>query len=143
MKGKGEMKAGEKPILLSGDNPQIPKGYGDAPVQAYLDAVPGWKQSVCRRIDVIVAAEVPGVCKAVKWNSPMYGMAKDCWFLSFHCSTKYVKITFCRGGDLDPPPAETSKYPHIRYHHIHEGEELGEQFASWVRQAAALPGEKM
>lgn len=132
-----------KPKLLSGGNPQIPKGYGDAPVRAYLDAVPGWKQAVCRRIDAVVSETVPGVEKAVKWNSPFYGREKDSWFLSFHCFDKYVKVTFFQGARLDPPPAETSKYPAVRYHHVKEGDELGEQFAGWVRQASKLPGEKM
>jgi len=132
-----------EPRLLSGGNPQIPKGYGEEPISAYLDAVPGWKQAVCRRIDEIVSAEVPGVVKAVKWNSPMYGREKDCWFLSFHCFDKYVKVSFYRGAELSPPPKETSKYPAIRHHHAREGEDLGEQFASWVRQAAALPGQRM
>lgn len=133
----------KKPLILSGGNPQIPKGYGEAPVQAYLDAVPGWKNAVCRRIDEIVSEAVPGVMKAVKWNTPLYGMEKDYWFLSFHCFEKYVKVTFFKGSDLDPQPRETSKYPAIRYHHVREGDELGEQFASWVRQASVLPGDKM
>ena len=132
-----------RPKLLSGGNPQIPKGYGEAPVRAYLDAVPGWKQAACRRIDAIVSEEVPGVEKAVKWNSPFYGLEKDCWFLSFHCFDKYVKVTFFRGADLSPPPAQTSKYPAVRYHHVREGDELGERFAHWVRQASKLPGEKL
>ena len=133
----------EKPLILSGGNPQIPKGYGEAPVQAYLDAVPGWKNAVCRRIDEVVGEMVPEAIKAVKWNTPLYGVEKDHWFLSFHCFEKYVKVTFFKGGDLDPPPRETSKYPAIRYHHVREGDELGEQFANWVRQASVLPGEKM
>lgn len=137
-----------KPKILSGGNPQIPKGYGEAPVQAYLDAVPdtgpgGWKHAACRRIDAIVSAEVPAVCKAVKWNSPFYGMEKDCWFLSFHCFDKYVKVTFFRGAELDPPPEEGSKHPAVRYHHVREGETLGDEFAAWVRQASKLPGERM
>jgi hypothetical protein len=131
------------PKLLSGGNPQIPKGYGEAPIQAYLDAVPGWKQAACRRIDAIVSQTIPGAQKAVKWNTPLYGMEKDYWFLSFHCYAKYVKVTFFKGAEFDPPPKEKSKYPAIRHHHVREGEELGEQFADWVRQAAALPGEKM
>ena len=129
--------------LLSGGNPQIPKGYGEAPVRAYLDAVPGWKQAVCRRIDAIVGDAVPGVEKAVKWNTPFYGIDKDSWFLSFHCFERYVKVTFFRGTELDPPPAEVSKYPAVRYHHVHEGDELEEQFTQWVKQASRLPGEKM
>ena len=136
------------PKILSGGNPQIAKGYGEEPVRAWLDAVPktgpgGWKHKACRRIDAIVSAEVPGVEKAVKWNSPFYGVEKDCWFLSFHCFDKYVKVTFFRGSDLSPAPKETSKYRAIRYHHLREGDELGEQFADWVRHAAALPGERM
>ena len=137
-----------KPKLLSGGNPQIPKGYGEEPVKAFLDAVPrtgpgGWKHAACRRIDEVVSDTVPDVCKAVKWNSPMYGMEKDCWFLSFHCYDKYVKVTFFQGAELDPPPAETSKHPAVRYHHVREGDELGSEFADWVRQASRLPGEKM
>lgn len=132
-----------EPKLLSGGNPQIPKGYGEGPVKAYLDAVPGWKQAVCRRIDAIVSKEVSGVCKAIKWNSPLYGMERDYWFLSFHCFDRYVKVTFYRGAQLDPPPAERSKYPAIRHHHVREGDELGDQFADWIRQASKLPGEKM
>ena len=132
-----------KPKLLAGGNPQIPKGYGEEPIQAYLDALPGWKQSVCRRIDAVISAEVPGVVKAVKWNSPMYGIEKDCWFLSFHCFDRYVKVSFYQGAQLSPPPKETSKYAAIRYHHVTEGGEVGEQFADWVRQASRLPGEKM
>ena len=134
-----------QPKLLSGGNPQIPMGYGEEPIRAYLDAVPdtgpgGWKQAVCRRIDEIVSREVPGVCKAIKWNSPFYGLEKDCWFLSFH---RYVKVTFFRGAELDPPPKEKSKYPAIRYHHVHEGDEVGDEFAEWVRQASKLPGMRM
>ena len=137
-----------QPRLLSGGNPQIAKGYGEAPVRAWLDAVPdagpgGWKQAACRRIDAIVSRQVPGVCKAVKWNSPFYGMEKDCWFLSFHCFDRYVKVTFFQGAKLDPPPEEKSKYPAVRYHHVREGDALGDEFAEWVKQAAALPGEKM
>lgn len=131
------------PRLLSGGNPQIPKGYGEESIRAYLDAVPGWKQAVCRRIDAVVSEQVPGVCKAIKWNSPLYGMEKDHWFLSFHCFDKYVKVTFFKGGHLEPPPPETSKYRAIRHYHVREGEELGEPFADWVRQASKLPGEKM
>jgi hypothetical protein len=136
------------PKLLSGGNPQIPKGYGDAPVDAWLAAVPadgpgGWKHAACRRIDAIVSAEVPDVCKAVKWNSPFYGMQEDCWFLSFHCFDRYVKVTFFRGAELDPPPEEGSKHPAVRYHHVREGDTLGDEFAAWVRQASKLPGERM
>ena len=115
--------------LLSGGNPQIAKGYGEAPVRAYLDAVPGWKQAACRRINSIVSEQVAGVEKAIKWNSPFYGTEKDCWFLSFRCFDSYVKVTFFRGAELSPPPAETSKYPAIRYYHVREGDQLGEQFS--------------
>jgi hypothetical protein len=132
-----------EPILLSGGNPQIAKGYGDGPVRAYLDAVPGWKQAVCRRIDDIVGQSVPTAVKAIKWNSPFYGMERDCWFLSFHCFDKYVKVTFFNGSQLEPPPAEQSKYPAVRYLRVHEGDDLGEPFVEWVRQASKLPGEKM
>ena len=132
-----------RPTLLSGDNPQIAKGYGDAPVQAYIAAVPGWKRAVSRRIDAVVSAEVPGVAKAVKWNSPFYGTEPDCWFLSLHCYAKYVKVAFFRGAALDPPPPEASKQPDVRYVHVREGDVPGEQFAEWVRQAAALPGVRM
>ena len=133
-----------KPRLLSGGNPQIPKGEGDAPVQAYIAAMPGWKREVGRLLDSIIAATVPGVRKAVKWNSPFYG-APDAegWFLSFHVFTKYVKVTFFRGASLDPPPAGKSKYPDVRYLDIHEGQLDEAQFADWVRQASMLPGEKM
>lgn len=134
----------DKPVLLSGGNPQIPKGYGDEPVEAYIAAMPDWKQAVGRWIDKIVTKTVPGVMKAVKWNSPFYGVEKDHYFLSFHCFDRYVKVTFLNGGALGPPPPVTSKYPAVRYFHIHEGDEPDEgQFADWVKQASGLPGEKM
>lgn len=133
-----------KPVLLSGGNPQIAKGYGDAPVQAYIAAMPGWKSDVGRRIDAIIERTIPGVQKAVKWNSPFYGADGEGWFLSYHCFTKYIKITFFQGASLRPAPPETSKYPAVRYFHIHEDDALDEaQFADWVKQAAALPGERM
>lgn len=134
-----------EPVLLSGGNPQIPKGYGDAPVQAYVDAMPGWKSEIGRRIDAIVTAEFPDVRKAVKWNSPFYGVADAelGWFLSLHCFTRYVKVTFFRGASLRPAPPGKSKYPEIRYLDIHEGKFDEDQFVDWVRQAAALPGEKL
>lgn len=134
-----------KPVLLSGGNPQIPKGEGDGPVQAYLAAMPGWKQPIGKRIDAIVERAVPGVRKAVKWNSPLYGAPdREGWFLSFHCFDRYVKVTFFQGGALTPVPPETSKYPAVRYVHVHEGEDVDEAgFADWVRQASLLPGEKM
>ena len=133
-----------KPKLVSGGNPQIPKGEGDAPVQAYIAAMPGWKREVGERIDAIVAATVPNVRKAVKWNSPFYGAPDgEGWFLSFHVFTRYVKATFFRGTSLKPMPQGTSKHPEVRYLDIHEGEFDEARFAGWVEQAAKLPGEKM
>lgn len=133
-----------KPILLSGGNPQIAKGYGDAPVQAYIAALPGWKRDIGRRLDALIERAAPGVKKAVKWNSPFYGVEEGAWFLSFHCFTRYLKVTFFRGASLDPPPPETSKYEAVRYFHIHEHDELDEAlFADWVKQAAKLPGERL
>ena len=135
---------GSEPVLLSGGNPQIAKGYGDAPVQAYIAAMPGWKSEVGRRLDTLIEQAAPGVSKAVKWNSPFYGVEGDGWFLSLHCFAKYVKVAFFRGTSLDPPPPVASKTPNTRYFHIHEGEALDEaQFAAWVRQASRLPGERL
>lgn len=132
------------PKLLSGGNPQIAKGYGDAVLQSYIDAMPGWKQDVGRRIDALVTAVVPGVVKAVKWNSPFYGMEKDIWFLGFHCMTKYVKVAFFKGAQLVPLPPGASKQADVRYLDIYEDRRFDEaQFSDWVRQASALPGEKM
>ena len=130
-------------VLLSGGNPQIAKGYGDAPVQAYIAAMPGWKSDVGRRLDAIVQREVPNVAKAVKWNTPLYGNEGDGWFLSFHCFTHYVKVTFFRGSSLEPTPPGTSRYENVRYLDIREGALDEAQFADWVRQASRLPGEKM
>ena len=135
--------AGAKPALLSGGNPQIAKGYGDEPVQAYIAAMPGWKSDVGRRLDAIIERAVPGVKKAVKWNSPFYGVEDDFWFLSYHVFTKYVKVTFFRGDQLDPTPSGTSKHPGVRYLDIHEGKLDEKQFADWVKQASELPGEKL
>ena len=134
--------AGE-PVLLSGGNPQIAKGYGDAPVQAYIAAMPGWKRDIGRRIDAVIEKAVPDVRKAVKWNSPFYGLEDDCWFLSLHFFTKYVKVTFFRGSSLEPAPSGKSKYPDVRYLDIHEGAFDEAQFADWVKQASRLPGERM
>lgn len=133
------------PRLLSGGNPQIPKGYGDAPVQAWIVAAPGWKGPLAARLDAIIAAEVPGVRKAVKWNSPFYGTGEEgTWFLSFHCFTKYLKVTFLRGARLDPPPPGPSKHPEVRYLDIREDDEPDEaRFRDWVRQASRLPGERL
>ena len=133
-----------KPALLSGGNPQIAKGYGDAPVQAYIDAMPGWKREVGRRLDALIARTVPGVHKAVKWNTPLYGMDDKAWFLAFHCFTHYVSVTFFRGLSLDPVPPGTSKSRDTRYFRIHETDPFDEeQFANWVKQASRLPGERM
>jgi hypothetical protein len=151
-----------KPVLLSGGNPQIAKGYGDAPVQAYIAAMPGWKRDVGRRLDALIERTVPGVHKAVKWNSPFYGVEDQtafpksanrfseknarqpgAWFLSFHCFTKYVKVTFFRGTSLDPVPPGPSKHKDVRYLDIHEGELDADQFVAWVKQASRLPGERM
>lgn len=135
---------GGQPAQLSGGNPQIAKGYGEEPVQAYIAAMPGWKSALGVRIDELISATVPGVRKAVKWNSPLYGMKDDYWFLGIHVFTKYVKVAFFRGGSLDPTPPGPSKQKEVRYLDIHEDDELDEaQFIAWVKQAAALPGEKM
>ena len=131
----------KKPALLAGGNPQIAKADGDAPVQAYIAAMPGWKRDVGRRLDALIVRTVPGVRKAVKWNSPFYGVDGQGWMLSFHCFTRYVKVAFFRGASLRPPPPAASKHKDVRYLDIHEGDELDEsQLASWVKQAAALPG---
>jgi hypothetical protein len=129
------------PRLLSGGNPQIPKGDGDGPVQAYLDAMPGWKRDAGRALDDLIVRTVPEVRKAVRWNSPFYGIEGRGWFLGFHCITKYVKVSFMRGSELEPLPPVESKDPHTRYFHIYEGDVLDEPLVgSWVAQAAALPG---
>lgn len=136
--------AGKKPALLSGGNPQIPKGYGDAPVQAYIAAIPDWKREVGRRLDALITHTIPGVRKAVKWNSPLYGMEDQVWFLSFHCFTKYVKVAFFRGASLSPVPPGTSRQENVRYLDVYENEPLDEaQFVDWVKQASRLPGERM
>ncbi|MEX0645184.1 MAG: DUF1801 domain-containing protein [Parvularculaceae bacterium] len=151
-----------KPKLLSGDNPQIPKGNGDAPVKAYIAAIPGWKQEIARRLDALITRAVPGVKKAVKWNSPFYGVEDQSafpksgnrfsdesarqtrgWFLSFHCFTTYVKVAFFRGADLRPLPPGASKQKQVRYLDIHEGELDDAQFTRWVKQASRLPGDRM
>jgi hypothetical protein len=131
----------DKPVLLSGGNPQIAKADGDAPVRAYIEAMPGWKRDVGRRLDALIVQTVPDVAKAVRWNSPLYGVEGQGYFLGFHCFTRYIKVSFFRGAALEPMPPVGSKSPDARYLHIHEDEPLDEaQLASWVRQAAALPG---
>jgi hypothetical protein len=137
--------AGEatKPVLLSGGNPQIAKGYGDAPVEAYIAAMPGWKSDLGGRLDALIVRTVPGVEKAVKWNSPFYGVEEGSWFLSFHVFAKYVKVTFFRGASLSPIPPGASKHRHVRYLDIYEGQFDEAQFVDWVNQASRLPGERM
>jgi hypothetical protein len=135
--------AGE-PRLLSGGNPQIAKAEGEAPVRAYIDAMPGWKRDVGRRLDEIIASTVPGVCKAVKWNSPFYGVQPGLWFLSFHCFDRYVKVAFFRGASLTPVPPGASKQREVRYLDVYEDRPIDDaQFAAWVKQASSLPGEKL
>lgn len=130
-----------KPVLLSGGNPQIAKGDGDAPVQAYLAAIPGWKQELGRYLDALIVRTVPAVRKAVKWNSPFYGIEGQGWFLSFHCFEKYIKVTFFRGTALHPLPPGASKHPEVRYLDLRQDEPLDEAaLTSWLRQAAELPG---
>jgi len=130
-----------KPVLLSGGNPQIAKADGDAPVQAYIAAMPHWKSDVGRRLDSIIVRTVPDVQKAVRWNSPFYGMAGQGWFLNFHCFTKYVKVAFFNGSSLRPLPPGESKDENVRYLNIYEDGEFDEaQFAAWVKQASELPG---
>ena len=134
-------RAKAKPVLLAGGNPQIAKADGDAPVKAYIAAMPGWKRNVGRRLDTLIKRTVPNVRKAVKWNQPLYGIEGRGFFLSFYVYTRYVKVTFFRGTSLLPLPPGSSKHPEVRYFDIYEDDELDEkQMASWIRQAAALPG---
>lgn len=140
---KAAPKTSAKPKLLSGGNPQIAKAYGDAPVQAYIAAMPDWKRDVGKRIDAIITKAVPGVKKAVKWNSPFYGKIANLWFLSFHVFARYVKVTFFQGASLKPPPEGKSKYPQVRYYDIHEGAFDEAQFEKWVKQSVKFPGEKL
>jgi hypothetical protein len=133
-----------KPVLLSGGNPQIAKASGDAPVRAYIAAMPGWKSDVGRRLDALIVRTVPGVQKAVKWNTPLYGVEGQGWFLSYHCFTRYVKVAFLRGASLRPLPPGESKQKDVRYLDIHEDDQLDEaQFSAWVKQASELPGERL
>lgn len=130
-----------KVVLLSGGNPQVAMADGDAPVQAYIAAMPGWKRDVGRQLDRLIVKAVPGVCKAVKWNSPLYGVEGRGWFLGYHCLTKYVKVAFFRGADLAPMPPGTSKQKNMRYLDIYEDTALDENLLTdWIRQASKLPG---
>jgi hypothetical protein len=138
---KPQSRGSAKPALLAGGNPQIAKADGDAPVQAYIAAMPGWKSGVGRHLDELIVRTVPGVRKAVKWNSPFYGVEGQGWFLNFHTFTKYIKVAFFRGSSLNPLPPGASKHEEVRYLDIREDDELDEaQLAAWIRQAAALPG---
>ena len=133
--------ATQGPVLLAGGNPQIAKADGDAPVQAYIAAMPGWKSDVGRRLDEVITRTIPDVRKGVRWNSPFYGMEGGGWFLNFHSFTKYVKVAFFSGTSLEPVPPGESKDENVRYLDIHEDEPLDEaQFAEWVKQASRLPG---
>ncbi len=145
MKTKSKRTPARKPVrkkvkLLSGGNPQVAKGEGDAPVQAYIAAVPGWKREVARKIDSLVTRAVPGVRKAVKWNSPFYGCEDQGWFMSFHCFTQYVKVAFYKGASLKPVPPGGSKHPEVRYLDIYEGDAFEAAMRGWVSQAARIPG---
>ena len=143
MAGKTSKKSA-KVALLAGGNPQIPKGDGDGPVQAYIAAMPGWKHDVGRRLDALIVRTVPDVRKAVKWNSPFYGIEDQGWFLNFHCFTKYVKVAFFRGTSLRPLPPGESKHEEVRYLDVHEHDAIdARQFTKWVKQASKLPGEHM
>ena len=135
------IKAKSKPALLAGGNPQIARAVGAAPVRAYIAAMPGWKRGVGRRLDALIVRIVPDVRKAVKWNSPFYGIEGKGWFLNFHCFTKYVKVAFFRGASLRPLPPGASKHKDVRYLDIHEDDEFDERLlAGWIRQASELPG---
>ncbi len=138
-KAKGGMVEG-KPVLLTGGNPQMPKSDGDAPVQAYIAAIPRWKSILARRLDEIIVVNVPDVRKAVRWNSPFYGVEGRGWFVSYHVFSRYVKVTFLNGASLDPVPSGGGKDPDSRWVDIYEGKLDEEQMADWVRQSAALPG---
>ena len=142
-KGKRTANAGtELAVVLSGGNPRIAKADGDAPVQAYIAGMPGWKRDLGKRLDALIVRNVPNVRKAVKWNTPFYGIEGQGWFLGFHTFTRYVKVAFFRGTSLQPvPPGGTPKSKDARWIDIHEGDLLDEtQMANWVKQAAALPG---
>lgn len=139
-----KVKPAGKPKLLSGGNPQIAKADGDAPVQAYIAAMPGWKGDIGKRLDGLIVRTVPKVCKAVRWNTPFYGIEGQGWFLGVHCLTKYVKVAFFRGASLRPPPPVESKQKEVRYFHIHEGDPFDEELLeSWIQQASKLPGDSL
>jgi len=141
MPGAKPRRNGAKVVLLSGGNPQIAKGDGDAPVQAYIAAMPGWQRDVGDRLDALIGRTVRGLRKAVRWNSPFYGVDGRGWFLSYHCFTKYIKVVFLRGTSLRPLPPVASKHPNTRYVHITEDEPVDEKLlADWIRQAGAIPG---
>jgi hypothetical protein len=140
---RGTESVAAQPKLLAGGNPQIAKADGDEPVQAYIAAMPGWKRAAGRRLDALIVRTVPGVRKAVRWNSPFYGIEGRGWFLSVHCITKYIKVAFFRGTSLRPVPPVASKQPQVRYFHIYESEPIDEELlARWIRQASELPGEE-
>jgi hypothetical protein len=142
-KSQASPSGAQEPALLSGGNPRVAKGYGEEPIRAYIAAMPGWKSAVGEKVDAIITRTVPGVLKAVKWNSPMYGAEPGHYFLGVHVFAKYVKIAFFAGARLDPLPPGTSKQDNVRYLDIREGGFDETQFADWVRQASQLPGEKM
>lgn len=131
---------GAGPVLLSGGNPQIAKADGDVPVQAYIAAMPGWKSEVGRRLDALIVSAVPEVRKAVRWNSPWYGIAGQGWFVSFHVFSRYIKVTFLNGAALQPAPPGAGKDPDTRWVDIYEGKLDPEQMTDWFRQAASIPG---
>lgn len=132
---------GDGPRLLAGGNPQVPRGDGEEPVRLYIDAMPGWKSDVGRRLDALIEQAVPHVVRAVRWNQPMYGVEDQGFFASFRCFTRYIKVTFFRGAELDPPPPVEFKDPDARALHIHEDDDLDEeQLRRWFGQAAAIPG---
>lgn len=138
------MSTDDKPRLLSGGNPQIPKGEGDGPVQDYIAAMPGWKRELGVHLDRLIAQTVPDVHKAVKWNQPFYGSEDDGWILAFRCFTKYVQLSFFRGTSLDPVPPKGSKHPEVRYFDIYEDDDLdNDQLVAWIAQASRLPGEML
>ena len=138
-KSRAKKTAKAKPKLLSGGNPQVAKAEGDAPVQAYIAAIPGWKRNVAKQLDALIVRSVPRVRKAVKWNSPFYGVDGEGWFVSFHVFTRYVKVTFFRGTSLVPAPSGgTAK--EARWIDVHENDLDEQQMQKWIKQAAVIPG---